>query len=62
MLTFLLVDEDVHAHRGSNLPIMTLQERVLGVLSCRYVSEVVIGAPYAVTEDLINSMVRSEEM
>jgi len=32
---------------------MNLHERVLSVLACRYVSEVVIGAPYAVTQDLM---------
>lgn len=58
--TYLIVgihnDEDIHAHKGANFPIMTLQERVLGVLSCRYVDEVIIGAPYAVTAELIDSM------
>ncbi len=42
--TYLIVgihtDADVNKHRGANHPIMTLQERVLGVLSCRYVDEV----------------------
>lgn len=33
---------------------MNLHERVLSVLACKYVSEVVIGAPYTVTEDLID--------
>jgi len=32
---------------------MNLHERTLCVLACRYVSEVVIGAPYAVTEELM---------
>lgn len=58
--TYLLVgihsDEDIHAHKGANFPIMTLQERVLGVLSCRYVDEVIIGAPYSLTGDLIDSL------
>lgn len=49
-------DEDVHQHKGENYPIMTLQERVLGVLSCRYVSEVIIGAPYAITQEMIESL------
>ncbi len=58
--TYLMVgihsDADVNLHRGANLPIMTLQERVLGVLSCRYVDEVIIGAPYAVTNDMMDSL------
>lgn len=32
---------------------MNLHERVLSVLACKYVSEVVIGAPYIVTKDLM---------
>jgi len=32
---------------------MNLYERVLSVLACRYVDEVIIGAPWEVTEDLI---------
>jgi ethanolamine-phosphate cytidylyltransferase len=42
--------------KGANHPIMTLQERVLGVLSCRYVDEVILGAPYAVTSDMIDAL------
>ncbi|XP_016095226.1 ethanolamine-phosphate cytidylyltransferase-like [Sinocyclocheilus grahami] len=33
---------------------MNIHERTLSVLACRYVSEVVIGAPYAVTKDLLD--------
>lgn len=33
---------------------MNLHERVLSVLACKYVSEVVIGAPYSVTKDLMD--------
>ena len=33
---------------------MNLHERVLSVLACRYVDEVVIGAPYAVTPELMD--------
>lgn len=33
---------------------MNLQERVLSVLACRYVAEVVIGAPYQVTKELMD--------
>lgn len=56
---FLLVgvhsDEDVCERRGPHLPIMELHERALSVLSCRYVDEVVIGAPMAITEDLLTT-------
>ena len=30
---------------------MNLHERVLAVLACRYVDEVVIGAPYIITRE-----------
>jgi ethanolamine-phosphate cytidylyltransferase len=33
---------------------MNLHERTLSVLACKYVSEVVIGAPYVVTSDLLD--------
>ena len=33
---------------------MNLHERTLSVLACRHVDEVVIGAPYAVTADLMD--------
>lgn len=57
---FLLVgihsDDTVNAERGGGFPIMNLHERALSVLSCRYVDEVIIGAPWALTADMINSM------
>ncbi|VDM21106.1 unnamed protein product [Wuchereria bancrofti] len=43
----------VNAYKGGNHPIMSLHERVLSVLAYKPVSEVVIGAPYLVTDDLI---------
>jgi len=57
---FLIVgvhsDQVVNEHRGSNYPILNLHERVLSVLSCKYVDEVVFGAPWKPTKDLIVSM------
>jgi len=46
-------DQDINHSRGENYPIMNLHERVLCVLSCRYVDEVVIGAPWVLTRDWI---------
>lgn len=40
---------------GHNFPLLSLHERVLNVLACKYVDEVVIGAPWFVTEDLLKS-------
>ena len=49
----LHTDSEVNRYKGSNYPIMNLHERVLSVLACRYVNQVIIGAPYKVTEELI---------
>lgn len=49
-------DETIRKVRGPNFPLMSLNERVLSVLSCRYVDEVVIGAPYSVTKDVLEKI------
>ncbi|KAL6985015.1 Ethanolamine-phosphate cytidylyltransferase [Sarracenia purpurea var. burkii] len=53
---FLLVgihsDQTVSEQRGPHHPIMHLHERSLSVLACRYVDEVIIGAPWEVTRDM----------
>ncbi len=58
--TFLYVgvhdDSTVNLHKGRNYPIMNLHERVMNVLSCRYVDEVVIGAPWIVSKDLLTTL------
>ncbi|KYQ94250.1 phosphoethanolamine-cytidyltransferase [Tieghemostelium lacteum] len=48
-------DRVVNSQKGSNYPIMNLQERLMSVLSCRYVDEVIIGAPFHVTKDMIDN-------
>lgn len=50
----LHTDSDVNRYKGRNYPIMNLHERVLSVLACRYVNQVIIGAPYNVTKELID--------
>merc|ERR1712142_414126 len=50
----IYTDPTVNKLKGENFPIMNLHERVLSVLTNKYVSEVVIGAPYIVTEELID--------
>jgi ethanolamine-phosphate cytidylyltransferase len=47
-------DKEVNRYRGTNYPIMNLHERVLSTLACKYVNEVVIGAPFHVTADLLD--------
>lgn len=57
---FLLVgihdDEVVNRVRGRGFPILNLYERSLSVLACRYADEVIIGAPWAITKDMISTM------
>ncbi|CAI0388016.1 unnamed protein product [Linum tenue] len=56
---FLLVgihtDQIVSEQRGRYYPIMHLHERSLSVLACRYVDEVIIGAPWEVSRDVITT-------
>ncbi|KAF9981418.1 Ethanolamine-phosphate cytidylyltransferase [Modicella reniformis] len=49
-------DQTVNAIKGVNYPLMNLHERVLSVLACRYVDEVVIGAPYSVSEQVLEKV------
>ncbi|XP_066288162.1 ethanolamine-phosphate cytidylyltransferase-like [Branchiostoma lanceolatum] len=53
LIVGLHTDPVVNDYKGSNHPIMNIHERTLCVLACRYVSEVVIGAPYTVSEELM---------
>ena len=43
-------------YKGQQYPIVSLQERVLMCLACKHVDDVVIGAPFILTEDLIKSL------
>ncbi|XP_074647085.1 ethanolamine-phosphate cytidylyltransferase-like isoform X2 [Tubulanus polymorphus] len=54
LIVGLHTDQVVNRYKGSNYPIMNLHERVLSTLSCKYVSEVVIGAPYNITASLMD--------
>ena len=49
-------DAVVNAAKGVNFPIMGLHERVFNVLSCKYVNDVIIGAPWALTQDMLKTM------
>jgi ethanolamine-phosphate cytidylyltransferase len=48
-------DEAVSTRRGPHLPILSLHERSLSVLACKYVDEVIIGAPARLTPDLLTT-------
>ncbi|XP_066922950.1 ethanolamine-phosphate cytidylyltransferase-like isoform X2 [Clytia hemisphaerica] len=54
LIVGLHTDDDVNRYKGSNYPIMNLHERVLSVLACKYVNQVIIGAPYKVTKEVID--------
>lgn len=47
-------DKVINRHRGPKFPIMNSQERTLSVLACKYVDEVVLEAPYTITEELLD--------
>ncbi|KAL7750068.1 choline phosphate cytidylyltransferase [Sorochytrium milnesiophthora] len=49
-------DQTVNIVKGSNYPLMNLHERVLSVLACRHVDEVVIGAPWAITKEVLEKV------
>ena len=56
---FLLVgihdDDAVRRRLGVHHPILNVQERSLGVLACRHVDEVIMGAPGVLTRDLVTT-------
>jgi ethanolamine-phosphate cytidylyltransferase len=49
-------DALVNKMRGHNLPLMNLHERVLSVLGCRFVDDVLIDAPYEVSAEMVASL------
>ena len=57
---FLIVgiheDQTVNQYLGSHFPLNTLHERVLNILACKYVDDVIIGAPFKVTERLLRDL------
>ena len=57
---FLIVgiynDEVVNTHWGDNYPIMNLNERVLSVLGCEHVDDVLIDASRTVSAEMIASL------
>lgn len=49
-------DDIVNFFKGGNHPILSLHERVLMTLACKFVDDVVVGASYQITKDLIKSL------
>ncbi|MDC1215611.1 adenylyltransferase/cytidyltransferase family protein [bacterium] len=46
-------DADVRSQEGEGHPVLKCQERALGVLACRHVDDIILGAPTRVTKDLL---------
>ncbi|CAK9016591.1 Ethanolamine-phosphate cytidylyltransferase (CTP:phosphoethanolamine cytidylyltransferase) (Phosphorylethanolamine cytidylyltransferase 1) [Durusdinium trenchii] len=55
LLVGLYSDETVRQHRGV-APILSLLERALAVLSLRWVDDVILGAPWSISPELLTSM------
>ena len=57
---FLIVgvhdDKTVNQHKGKNYPIMNLHERTLNLLALKYVDDVIMGAPWEISEDVIKTL------
>lgn len=49
-------DHLVNQYMGKHYPLNTLHERVLNVLACKYVDDVIIGAPYKLTDKMIKDI------
>merc|ERR1711920_966075 len=49
-------DEVVNQNRGLNHPIMAMHERVLSVLGCRYVDDVLLDAPWVITREMVATL------
>ncbi|CCW62756.1 unnamed protein product [Phytomonas sp. EM1] len=56
LIAGIYADKECNRIKNHNYPIMNLNERILGVLSCRFVDEVVMGVPIIITEDIIKSL------
>ena len=49
-------DETINKIKGRNYPVLNLQERTLNVLALKYVDEVIIGAPWQISQNMIKNM------
>lgn len=55
LLVGIYADNTVSELRGKHCPLLNLYERSLSVLACRYVDEVIIGAPWEISNDMIKT-------
>jgi len=49
-------DTVVNRRRGRSLPLLNLHERVLSVLGCRFVDDVLIDSPYQISSDMVSTL------
>ncbi|GMR60996.1 hypothetical protein PMAYCL1PPCAC_31191 [Pristionchus mayeri] len=54
LIVGILSDHMVNSYKGENHPLMNLNERVLTVLAYKPVNQVIIGAPYDITDEMID--------
>lgn len=55
LLVGVHLDATVSANRGPHHPVMGLHERCMSVLACRHVDDVILGAPWVITKDLLKT-------
>ena len=55
LMVGILSDEEVHRVYGS-YPVTNTYERVLALLSCKFVDQVKIGVPYEITADFVEDL------
>eukprot|EP00931_Biecheleriopsis_adriatica_P107447 TRINITY_DN81790_c0_g1_i1.p1 TRINITY_DN81790_c0_g1~~TRINITY_DN81790_c0_g1_i1.p1 ORF type:complete len:489 (-),score=112.33 TRINITY_DN81790_c0_g1_i1:77-1486(-) len=56
LIVGLYDDETIHRKKGKNYPLQTLHERALNVLACRHVDDVLLGAPWQASKDLLKTL------
>ncbi|KAJ6253071.1 ethanolamine-phosphate cytidylyltransferase [Anaeramoeba flamelloides] len=49
-------DQTIQQMKGKGFPLMNVYERSLSVLACRYVDDVIIDAPYIITNDFLKDL------
>eukprot|EP00929_Paragymnodinium_shiwhaense_P089289 TRINITY_DN49454_c0_g1_i1.p1 TRINITY_DN49454_c0_g1~~TRINITY_DN49454_c0_g1_i1.p1 ORF type:complete len:499 (-),score=107.53 TRINITY_DN49454_c0_g1_i1:112-1608(-) len=52
----LLDDATIHRKKGRNFPLQTLHERALALLACKHVDDVLLGASWKVTPDILKAL------
>eukprot|EP00617_Octactis_speculum_P028105 CAMPEP_0185754034 /NCGR_PEP_ID=MMETSP1174-20130828/12692_1 /TAXON_ID=35687 /ORGANISM="Dictyocha speculum, Strain CCMP1381" /LENGTH=526 /DNA_ID=CAMNT_0028432095 /DNA_START=128 /DNA_END=1708 /DNA_ORIENTATION=- len=56
VLVGVLNDGIVNHYRGGSHPVLNLNERVLGVLACKYVNDVILDPPLQITKEMIAAL------